>query len=213
MLKRSSDRGFTLVELLVVISVIGILMMMLIPGIGKVKEYVRKTVTKQMVATMGASLSQYYRDRGFYCPNKQSPRKSCAENLVHYLGGPAVNRLKSAYRLRETYYDFKPEFLADFNNNGWQEMVDPWYRPFIYYAGPNSGDASAEKPKRRGDSYDFFSVGPDGVTGDKKDYNKFRYPSCLVTLDYYEIAYNDEYDGRLDSPGNIAPGCRDDIPN
>ncbi len=47
--KMNRKQGFTLIELLVVIAIIALLLAILVPGLGKAKEMVKKTICKNNI--------------------------------------------------------------------------------------------------------------------------------------------------------------------
>jgi prepilin-type N-terminal cleavage/methylation domain-containing protein len=63
---RPSVLAFTLIELLTVITIIAILMGLLFPAIGIVKDSARKAEAKAAVAQIAASVKQYYTEYGKY---------------------------------------------------------------------------------------------------------------------------------------------------
>ncbi len=58
-LTMKSRRGFTLVEMLVVIAILGLLMSILIPSLGRAKEAVRQTKCRSQLRGFGNSLHSY----------------------------------------------------------------------------------------------------------------------------------------------------------
>jgi prepilin-type N-terminal cleavage/methylation domain-containing protein len=96
-------RGFTLVELLVVIGIIGLLLTLLVPTISKATETVRTYRTRTILKDLSIGLNSFKIDFGDYPPSKprvplpglglksdpaSGEAASGAGNLVVYLRGP-----------------------------------------------------------------------------------------------------------------------------
>lgn len=101
---RCASRGFTLVELLVVIGIIGLLVALLMPTISKANETVRAILTRWTIKNIALGLENFKQDFQIYPPslprepltgNKTNPASgdmpTGAANLVYYLTGPAGN--------------------------------------------------------------------------------------------------------------------------
>ena len=96
--------GFTLVELLIVIGIVGLLVTILVPTISKATEAVRRTLTRRILKEVEVALENYRSDFGEYPPSRpylatdpNNPKRgampsgipSGAANLAYYLCGPA----------------------------------------------------------------------------------------------------------------------------
>jgi len=64
--RASSRRGFTLIELMVVVSIIGILVSIAVPTYRNIVERARETVLRQNLAVLRDVIDQYYADKGKY---------------------------------------------------------------------------------------------------------------------------------------------------
>jgi len=79
--------GFTMVELLVVISILGILMTLLLPAMQEVRESARQTQCAQHLRELGMAFSHHHADRGFF-PSGGGPDWSW--HVTYENGIPAV---------------------------------------------------------------------------------------------------------------------------
>src|SRR5262245_38085062 len=84
---RSTQRGYTLVELLAVIAVTGLLIGLLLPAIQKVREGASRASCTNNLRQIGVALFAYHSDAGRF-PNEKIG-KSVFTLLLPYLGQEA----------------------------------------------------------------------------------------------------------------------------
>jgi prepilin-type N-terminal cleavage/methylation domain-containing protein/prepilin-type processing-associated H-X9-DG protein len=80
--------GFTLVELLVVISIIGILMALLLPAVQAAREAARRTQCLNNIRQIGVALATFESQNGAYPPGLPTCMDSTKVNIYQMIGGP-----------------------------------------------------------------------------------------------------------------------------
>lgn len=65
----SSEQGFTLLELLVVMTIIGILAAVAIPALRDSPQRAREAALREDLFTMRSTIDQYHGDKGYYPPD------------------------------------------------------------------------------------------------------------------------------------------------
>jgi len=217
---RSPARGFTLVELLVVIGIIAVLASILIPAIRAVSRAARTANTEDLLARITVALDLYFRDATYYPPDSipdgakiisstglpnypVSPDPALPpEALCYYLANPFVTNDHPLIKLR---YSME---TMDHNRNQLPELVDAWARPFLYnrptfpgfekgyynYTDATISPAARTEPEHNFDKYDLYSVGPNGRTGDDEVPN----PGASTLKLFCARAMNDANDGNGD---------------
>jgi prepilin-type N-terminal cleavage/methylation domain-containing protein len=125
--------AFTLVELLTVIAIIAILMGLLFPAIGIIKEQARKVQAKNDVTNIVAAVKQYYTEYGKYPAVSDPPSTGGTDDLV---GDPAVNptggnnnalfnTLRSIPQGLNTNYKFNPRRIVFFEGKSASDVNVP----------------------------------------------------------------------------------------
>src|SRR5437667_10230659 len=66
---RSPDQGFTLLELLVVMTIIGILAAVAIPALRDSPQRAREAALREDLFTLRSTIDQYHGDKGYYPPD------------------------------------------------------------------------------------------------------------------------------------------------
>lgn len=117
----SKTRGFTVVELLTTIAIIGILIGLLIPALGLIRKTAFKVKQKSQFNTIAIGLEAYQLDFGVYPPS--SHLDSGPE-----LGYGGAQKLAEALVGWDAYgvhpkTEFRPDGMADINNNGFDERI------------------------------------------------------------------------------------------
>jgi prepilin-type N-terminal cleavage/methylation domain-containing protein/prepilin-type processing-associated H-X9-DG protein len=89
--------GFTLVELLVVITIIGILIALLLPAVQAAREAARRMQCSNNLKQVGLAVLDYEQTNGCLPPTKQSPNSDCHTVLLKILPYVEGTNLESAY--------------------------------------------------------------------------------------------------------------------
>ena len=98
MAARRKTRGFTLVELMIVIAIIGLLITLLVPAVTKATAIIITVQTKGILRDIALGLEAFRNDFGCYPPSEPYDAADAttgrmpdgASNLVYYLRGPAA---------------------------------------------------------------------------------------------------------------------------
>jgi len=95
-----SKKGYTLLELMIVVSIVGILLALAIPNFQQSAMKAKETALKQNLFTMRAVLDQYYADRGEFPETLEALREA------NYLREIPIDPLtKSSTTWTEIYED------------------------------------------------------------------------------------------------------------
>ena len=132
--------GFSLVELVMVIVILGILAAIVVPKLAGRSEDARISAAKQQLATFRSVLGNYEMDTGRY-PTTDQGLKALVTN-------PGIEA-SSTRKWKGPYLDVQNAEVPK----------DPWGHDYIYLF-PGQKNASG---------YDLFSLGPDGTGGNEDD--------------------------------------------
>lgn len=147
---RSLSLAFTLIELLTVIAIIAILMGLLFPAIGVVKESARKAQARNDCVNIVAAVKQYYAEYGKYPTVTDTPSTTNEDTII---GGPEANSQIDNNALFNTLRAI-PQGLND------QHKYNP--RRVVFFEGkavtdiqaPRAGFADKSEAEKPGAYYD-----------------------------------------------------------
>lgn len=165
-----SKRAYTLVEILIVMSIMGVMISLLLTGALKVRQKGRFVRAEALMDSVAAAIRMYQDDFGTYPPDDtlyryvDSIAGTSGECLYYYLGA-TFKKSVNASVMAGPYLKYKgDEFVetrvtaCDFDADGaiddsLREIVDPWGGSLIYRIPPT----------KNLNTYDLYSKGPDGV--------------------------------------------------
>ncbi|HEY8966122.1 MAG TPA: type II secretion system protein [Candidatus Methylacidiphilales bacterium] len=115
------SRGFTLVELLIVITIIGVLASLAFPAFGNAMNAAKKTQASAMANQLKTAVYNFYTDYGYY---PTQPQQQEIDNRTLYKILVAQDQENNPRGI--AYMEFKANDLD--NPDSPSMYVDPWYR-------------------------------------------------------------------------------------
>jgi prepilin-type N-terminal cleavage/methylation domain-containing protein len=204
---QSERGGFTLLELMAVIVILGILIAVLVPRLGKAKETMKEQMTKSLLANLDAALAEYENHFGDYPPSqfleKWGPMPNSTnlggETMVLGLWSPDWGGVSlSEDKLINTDNDETKKPCAKFGKPSLFEIADEWGNPIAYIHNRDYGrqDHYVTKSNETGETIDSI-VKAQMNPQTKTYYNPKKYQLISAGLD-------GEF-GTEDDIGNWAP--------
>ena len=115
--RRNGQAGFTLLELMVVIVILGLLAALVVPKLIGQSEKAKQTAVRVQIKSLEQALQLFKLDNGFY--------PSTEQGLAALVRAPEVGRIPKNYR-KGGYIDRIPN--------------DPWGNPYVYLSPGAHGD-------------------------------------------------------------------------
>ncbi|GAB4165103.1 MAG: hypothetical protein Kow00107_11080 [Planctomycetota bacterium] len=130
------DKGFTLIEILVVIAIIGILVAIILPVLARVKDQAKVTRTSSLITTLTIACDLYYNDwGGVYPPAFDSSGSAQKNGGIELLYRALTTR--EGRSTRDYATDVSIEDIGDVDGDGQREFIDAWGNPLVYFDSPN----------------------------------------------------------------------------
>ncbi len=176
-------RGFTLIEILIVIAIISILASLTTAGVFAAKESARRGVARVFVASVTSAIEDYVLDTGRYPgwdrPDEENAFPALYECLCGLRppkgkGGPSAPYMEFKHEsllVEAEDGSFRAADIAEIRDPKVPKYVsDPWGNPYIYLE--NRSHFRRPFPMRLGKA-DLYSTGRDGIdqtsAGEKGD--------------------------------------------
>lgn len=160
-LNRRACKGFTLIEMLVVILIISVLVGLLLPAISAARQFAKRTRARTEIKQIEAAWLQYYND---YRRFPGSGYTEMSGSVLQLLGGQDVGG-NNRHRIR--YLEFE---------SGETEMRDPW--DGIYQFELDTDQDNQVSPHGYGVTLDksvaTWSYGQDGLPDTKDDIKTWK---------------------------------------
>ena len=99
---RATKTGFSLIELLVVVTIIGLMMALLLPAVQSAREAARRIQCTSNLKQLGLALQQYETGYGVYPP---STVLSGQGNTTNWVGGWSVNGRILSFTEQNTFFN------------------------------------------------------------------------------------------------------------
>lgn len=150
---RNIKRGFTVIELLTVLAIIGILAGLILGASGEARKRALVTKAKASISSLETALGMFQSDLGGY------PSAGNA-NLINALSedtGTYVIGTQS-YALPTTDWS-GPYMNFQTNEISGGQFIDPWGNPYVYRTGTNHGTGA----NYTNNYMDIYSFGPNGA--------------------------------------------------
>jgi len=150
---KTKRNAFTLVELLIVITIIGVLVGLIIPGVSRTQITALKATSSAFLKSMGTALEQYKTEYGYF-PDFLTERErtnlndgSYSDSMVKALTGkdPDGNSLtqsdrKTFNRRARLFMTFDNNNLKKANPTAPWKIIDSFENPNIYICVDGDGD-------------------------------------------------------------------------
>jgi prepilin-type N-terminal cleavage/methylation domain-containing protein len=178
--------GFTLIEMLAVLIILGILMAILIPRLGKAGEVAEEKITKLYLQNLNAAIGEYEQQFGDYPTSRfldewgppPNPTNLGAETLVLCLWSPKWPGTTLAQdRVVNLDEDSTKKALASFPKPALFELRDEWGNPIAYFHRRDYGrrDAYVTDNPTTGEKIDStVTAQKDDATGLYRNPNRFQ---------------------------------------
>ncbi len=161
-LTRRQSRGFSLIELLVVVSIIVILAAIVIGALQKVKIAQNIKLTKTRLKNIALKLEVYANEnQGVYPVGEDASSAILYNVLSGDFTGQGQEPTGEVYWKELTRVD--PNLVGESNNR--KVIIDGFLQPYRYLSALDIDGREVENVKNDG-SYDLWSVGPDGEPKD-----------------------------------------------
>ena len=142
-LRGSPRRGFSVVELLVVVAIIAVLLAIVVPGIGRAKELARRAVCMTSLRGLAQACHSYAAEREQRLPNMHDYGGSQYNASSYWLSLKWRRMLMDEYGIRR-YYFYCPSNQAGWNLDSLWEHQDRFSIVAYPYFGAND-DYSLEE--------------------------------------------------------------------
>jgi prepilin-type N-terminal cleavage/methylation domain-containing protein len=168
-MKRSARSGFTLIEIMIVVGIIGILVVVLLAVLLNAAKKKETSVAENFVTNAVPEAMKKWQDDNGKNDSTYPPSPNLVDNDKYFVGN---NELFAALitepkgRGKDPYIE--PSAFGEGTENGKPVFLDPWNRPYIYRNYSMKKSASGKNRTYVGrryneNTYDIISMGPDGV--------------------------------------------------
>ncbi len=172
--KQVKIKGFTLIEMLAVIAIIGILAGLLIPAASKARKEAAIRKAQVTISALETALSMYYTDYGAFPPSctlSTTQANGNTYSATQPLSGTNLVGALSAPTKGGPYMKFRNEDLIKDPSSSRLILKDPWGRAYIYVSRSSLGSGVtgigpfwSNTTDVTKNTYNIYSFGPDGTT-------------------------------------------------